>query len=270
MSANEIRESSLFWLRYLQTQVFSHEIDSLKTGKPLTTKSRLKRLNLFIGSDGIIRLGGRVQQSKLRVFQESPAIFPKHKVSQLILQLEQLHRNLLHAGIQSTLYMARTQYWIIGARSATRTIVHHCIVCARDRAKIETQLMGDLPTPRVTPSRPFTHTGIDYAGPYLARSSSGRGIKSHKAWISVFVCFAVKAIHLELVHDYSTASFIAAFRRFVARRRIPTDVYTDNGTNFRGADRELSQAFRKLQNDPKLTSHLASDGTIWRLVRGGS
>ena len=128
------------------------------------------------------------------------------------------------------------------------------------------KIMGDLPTPRVTPSRPFTHTGIDYAGPYLVRSSSGRGIKSHKAWISVFICFAVKAIHLELVHDYSTASFLAAFRRFVARRGIPTDVYSDNGPNFRGADRELSQTFRKLQNDPNLISHLASDGTTWHFI----
>ena len=86
--------------------------------------------------------------------------------------------------------------------------------------------MGDLSTPRVTPSRSFTHAGIDYAGPYLVRSSSGRGMKSHKAWISAFIFFAVKAIHLELVHDYSTASFLAAYGRFVARRGIPTDVVT--------------------------------------------
>ena len=134
------------------------------------------------------------------------------------------------------------------------------MACARDRARTEIQLIGDLPTPWVTPSRPFTHTGLDYAGPYLVRSSSGRGIKSHKAWISVLICFAVKAIHLELVHDYSTASFLAALRRFVARRWIPTDVYSDNGPNFRGTDRELLQVFRKLQNDPNLISHLAADG----------
>ncbi|XP_033231940.1 uncharacterized protein LOC117182934 [Belonocnema kinseyi] len=162
--------------------------------------------------------------------------------------------------------MARTKYWVIRARSEVRTIVHRCLVCVRDKAKTETQLMGKLPTPRVTPSRPFSHTGIDYAGPYFVRSSSGRGIKSHKAWISIFVCFAVKAIHLELVHDYTTASFIAAFRRFVLRRSIPTDLYSDNGPNFRSADRELSQAFRKVREDPNLISHLTSDGTTWHFI----
>ena len=155
-SAAEIRESSLFCVFYIQAQVFSRETDSLKTGKTLTTRSRLKRLNPFIDRDGIIRLGGWVQQSKLRVCQDSLAILTKHKVSRLI--LDQLHRNLLHAGIQLTLYMPRTQYWIIGARNETKTIVHRFMACAHDRARTETQLMGDLPTPRVTPSRPFTHT----------------------------------------------------------------------------------------------------------------
>ena len=106
----------------------------------------------------------------------------------------------------------------------------------------------------------------DYAGPYLFRSSSGRGIKSRQAWISVFICFAVKASHLEVVHDYSTASFLGAFRRSNARRGIPTDVYSDNGPNFRGADRELPQAFRKLQNDPNLISHSASVDTKWHFI----
>ena len=151
-------------------------------------------------------------------------------------------------------------------RVMRQTIVHRCTACARDRAKTETQLMGDLPTLRVTPSGPFIHSGIDFAGPYLVRSSSGRGIKPHKAWISVSICFALKAIHLELVHDYSTAFFLAAFRRFVARRGIPSDVYSDNGPHFRGADRELSQAFRKLQNELNLISHLASDGTTWYFI----
>ncbi|XP_033231544.1 uncharacterized protein LOC117182564, partial [Belonocnema kinseyi] len=161
LSATEINDSSLFWIRYVQSQLFAHDITFLKNGESLSAKSPLKRLNPFIECNGIIRLGGRLRQSKLSLYQESPAILPKHVISTLV--LEQFHRNLLHAGIQLTLYMARTKYWVIGARSEVRTIVHRCLVCVRDKAKTETQLMGELPTPRVTPSRPFSHTGIDYA-----------------------------------------------------------------------------------------------------------
>ncbi|XP_043481817.1 uncharacterized protein LOC122510922 [Leptopilina heterotoma] len=135
-------------------------------------------------------------------------------------------------------------------------IIRNCVVCVRDKARVGNQIMGELP-PRVSPSRPFSHMRMDYAGPFLVRSSSGRGSKSHKAWIVVFVCFDVKAIHLELVDDYTSAAFLAAFRRFTSRRSLPTDLYSDNGTNFREADRELSHTFRLVMKDPVAATVLA-------------
>ena len=101
--------------------------------------------------------------------------------------LDQFHRHVLHSGTQLTLYISRTQYWIIGARNIVKTVINRCPKYVRDKARIETQLMGDLPSARTSPSRPFLHTGVDYAGPFLVRSSSGRGSKSHKTWIAVFV-----------------------------------------------------------------------------------
>ena len=82
---------------------------------------------------------------------------------------------------------------------------------------------------------------------------------------SRFLYFVIKAIHLEFVHDYTTSALIAAFRRFASRRRI-RDLYSDNGTNFRVADRELSHAFRLLLKDPELVPHLALDGTTWHFI----
>lgn len=85
--------------------------------------------------------------------------------------------------------------------------------------------MGDLPSPRVQPSAPFTHTGVDFAGHFEVKSSSLRKAPYVKCYIAVFVCLAVKAIHLELVEDLSTSAFIAAFRRFASRRGIPAHIY---------------------------------------------
>lgn len=78
--------------------------------------------------------------------------------------------------------------------------------------------MGNLPQGRVTPARPFIKTGIDYAGPIFVRTSRGRGHKSIKAFIAIFVCLCSKAIHLEIVSDYTTDAFLAALRRFTSRR----------------------------------------------------
>ncbi|XP_029176757.1 uncharacterized protein LOC114944869 [Nylanderia fulva] len=68
--------------------------------------------------------------------------------------------------------------------------------------------------------------------------------RSQKGYIAVFVCFWSKAIHLEVVSDYSSEAFIAALRRFVSRRGLCTDVYSDCGTTFVGADRTLRELFK--------------------------
>lgn len=71
--------------------------------------------------------------------------------------------------------------------------------------------MGNLPSVRVRPARPFLNAGVDFAGPFQALSSKGRGIRTTKAYITIFVCLSNKAIQLELVGDLSTAAFIGAF-----------------------------------------------------------
>lgn len=126
--------------------------------------------------------------------------------------------------------------------------------------------MGALPYPRVQPSAPFSHTGLDYAGPMHILPIVGRGQKTRKYYIAIFVCLATKAIHLELVEDYATSGFLAALRRFVSRRGLPSDLYSDNGTNFRGADRELHNAFLALTNDTSLRNSLANDGITWHFI----
>ncbi|XP_062714717.1 uncharacterized protein LOC134291231 [Aedes albopictus] len=103
--------------------------------------------------------------------------------------------------------------------------------------------MAPLPKVRLTPFiRPFTFVGVDYMGPFLVKI----GRSSVKRWICLFTCLTIRAIHLELVHSLSTASCIMAFRRFVARRGAPSEVFSDNGTNFVGANRQLAEEKRKL------------------------
>ncbi|XP_011861755.1 PREDICTED: uncharacterized protein LOC105558592, partial [Vollenhovia emeryi] len=120
---------------------------------------------------------------------------------------------------------------------------------------------------RVTPPhRCFASTGVDYAGPIKVRSSSGRGIKSHKAYVALFICLATRAIHIELVSDYSTGAFISAFKRFCSRRGLPQAVYSDNGTTFVGADRELTASLRSALRDSNFRNDTALDKISWHFI----
>ncbi|XP_075991105.1 uncharacterized protein LOC142986474 [Anticarsia gemmatalis] len=103
--------------------------------------------------------------------------------------------------------------------------------------------MADLPKERVTPSRPFTNTGVDYTGHVEVKINKGRGVKTCKAYIAIFICMVTKAVHLELVSDLTTQTFLAAFKRMCARRGTPRHVFSDNGKNFVGAAKLLQQEF---------------------------
>lgn len=128
-----------------------------------------------------------------------------------------------------------------------RKVAHKCVICFRNKPKPLSQIMGQLPADRVTPKRPFLVTGVDFAGPITTLVNRGRGRKTNKSYVSLFVCFATKAMHIEVVSDLSSASFIAALRRFVGRRGCPPRIYSDNATNFVGAKNELNEMYRMIR-----------------------
>lgn len=102
--------------------------------------------------------------------------------------------------------------------------------------------MGELPRERVTQARPFYHTGVDYCGPFYIKEKKLRNRAKVKVYVSVFVCLAVKAVHLEIVSELTTDAFIAALKRFIARRGKCRSIHSNNGTNFVGANNQLLQS----------------------------
>lgn len=164
---------------------------------------------------------------------------PKHRITKLIIEYE--HERLCHAGPQAVLASLRDRFWPVSGRTQVRSIVMKCIKCYRTNPKSAVAYMGDLPATRLLSTRSFLRVGVDYAVPFAIRNRKGRGSKLVKSYVCLFVCFSTKAIHIELVGDLTTENFIAALRRFVSRRGKPIDVYSDNGTTFVGAKRELSE-----------------------------
>ena len=72
----------------------------------------------------------------------------------------------------------------------------------------------------------------------------------------------MRAIHIEVSQDLSTDSFLLAFNRFVSRRGAPTEVYSDNGTNFRGAECEVKRALEKW-NQSRITESMHRHNVQW-------
>ena len=129
--------------------------------------------------------------------------------------------------------------------------------------------MGQLPTDRMRVGNIFECVGIDYAGPILVKSGPIRKPIVTKAYIALFVSFTVKAVHIEPVSDLTTAAFIAALRRFVARRGKPSTLWSDHGTNFVGAKRELKELYdllRHKQHQEAIMDYCTSQAMEWKFV----
>ncbi|XP_072400755.1 uncharacterized protein [Diabrotica undecimpunctata] len=168
---------------------------------------------------------------------------------------------------QLLLYTIRQQYWPTGGMDAVKSVVRNCITCHKFKPTQITPFMADLPHSRVTISFPFHHTGVDYAGPFVLKDRKGRGCKTYKAYICLFICFSTKAVHLELVTALTSEAFIATFRRFVARRGKPSHIFSDNRTNFVGAKNELNILFKFLSTSYDTFSNFFTNKNIqWHFI----
>ena len=99
--------------------------------------------------------------------------------------------------------------------------------------------MAPLPVHRVTAYvPPFCHAGVDFFGPVLVKMG-GRGRRQEKRWVAVFTCLNTRAIHLEIAESLSSDTFLSCMVRFSAVRGKPRVMYSDNGLNFVGAEREM-------------------------------
>ncbi|XP_064552257.1 uncharacterized protein LOC135438068 [Drosophila montana] len=77
--------------------------------------------------------------------------------------------------------------------------------------------MGSLQPERLSTDKPLRHVGVDFCGPVITYLPI-RGKGPTKSYIAIYVCMAVKAVHIEIVSDLSTNKFLESLKRMVARR----------------------------------------------------
>ncbi|XP_063995622.1 uncharacterized protein LOC135172979 [Diachasmimorpha longicaudata] len=238
----------------VQRERFSNELrklaathDSSESVRPRRTGTPFDQLHPFIDDKGILRVGGRLTQSEIPFNRKHPTLLPsKHLVTDMLIR--RVHQSNYHAGIQTTLYVLPSKYWILNGKDQIRKIVHSCLECIRQRPKFAHAQMADPPKFRVNEAPAFAKTGVDFFGPILIKEKKDRNRSFLKAYGCVFICMVSKAVHIELAIDLSTEGFPAAFRRFVSRRGVPEHMYSDNGTNFVGGNRELDELYNLISS----------------------
>lgn len=268
IEAGELEIASITAIKIAQRQVYKHDIDSLIAKGRLKNNSSLLNLHPFIDEMGVIRVGGRLKHAEVDYDQRHPIILPKtHQLTRLL--IKHFHERYLHTGPQNLLSLIRLKYWPIGGKGVVKSVLKSCIKCFRAKPTAGTFLMGNLPSARVNPARPFVRCGVDYAGPIFVKDGTLRKCKMVKTYFCVFVCLATRAIHIELVGNLTTDSFLNALKRFTSRRGKPYEIHSDNGSNFIGANnhfKELHNLLSDKQHREQIITFLAPEGITWRFI----
>ncbi|GBP90925.1 hypothetical protein EVAR_66269_1 [Eumeta japonica] len=167
-----------------------------------------------------------------------------------------------HGGVETVVNELRQRIWVLRLRPSVRSVIRSCLPCRIRKMKPTEPLTGEHPSARLAHhQRPFTFTGLDFCGPYLVTV----GRQHHKRYVALFTCLTTRAVHLELAGSLSADAAILTLRRFMARRGCPTEIWSDRGTNFVGADNELRrEALRAFEEEA--SEHLVR----WRYIPPGA
>eukprot|EP00112_Aurelia_sp_Birch-Aquarium-sp1_P020281 Seg5190.1 transcript_id=Seg5190.1/GoldUCD/mRNA.D3Y31 product="hypothetical protein" protein_id=Seg5190.1/GoldUCD/D3Y31 len=198
-------------------------------------------LGAFLDEDMIIRCRGRLQNSSLEYDAKFPILMPRdHYVTTLLIR--RCHKNVMHNGTKETLAELRSRFWVTKRRQVVKKVTGKCELCKRIQGQsYEVPKASQLPEFRVKEKHAFSSVGIDFAGPLYVKSTS---VQNKKVYLALFTCGVSRALHLELVPDLSTATFLRCFKRFVSRRDVPSLVVPDNAKTFKAASKRLLEIFK--------------------------
>ncbi len=232
------------------------ETSGIKTGGVKPT-SPLYKLDPYM-AEIILRVGGRLSRSTLPYDSRHQMLIPQKSLLAKMVLFD-IHKRIGHMGKNAILAELRKCYWIPRAGSLIKSILCKCVTCRKYRASMVTQQMADLPRERlVSDVPPFTNVGMDYFGPITVK----RGRVSVKRYGVVFTCLSCRAVHLEVSFSLDTSSCISAIRRFVARRGSVETIWSDNGTNLVGAERELCESIKEW-NQSRINETLQQKNIRW-------
>ena len=161
------------------------------------------------------------------------------------------HERLKHEGVDHVWNELRQQYWLLRCCATVQKILHQCSYC-QSKSKTSPTHDGSLPYDRLQIAPTFSKAGVDFFGPLKVKHLVRKQAASLLAWWQ-------ELSHLKVAFSLSTDSFIMCLRQFIAGRGKPTVIYSDNGTNFVGANCECINDW----NQDTIGSVLSQDGIQW-------
>ena len=237
------------------TSIHAH-LNNPRVKVNVEVKTTIKQLSLYLVND-TIRSKGRINYSELPLDAITPLFLP-NKSYLVDLLIHHIHSSHNHIGLSQTLSLYRQRCWTPKIRFRIKSLLIRCVSCRRVKGRTLPQpLPPPLPAERVQWVPPFSHVGVDHTGSYVIKDPQGR---KTKAYICLFVCATTRAVHLEVVENLTTSSFIMCLQRLAATKGMLTLILSDNHRTFIAGETFLLD----LQLDPSVREYLQSKNVRWK------
>ena len=262
LTASEMSRSETLWIQAVQQCSFEREIQFLL--KPTGACPQLvDQFSLFVDNDQLLKCRGRINNSQFPISSKNPILLPsRHPFVTLLIR--KTHELSKHSGVNQTLTTLRERFWVLRGRQVTRNIIRSCVICRRmEGPSYASTSPPDLPTERVSEDPPFSHTGVDFAGPlYVSDSRRQSDDQQEKVYICLFTCAATRAVHLELTRDIGVETFLLALRRFAGRRGLPATMISDNAKTFKSSSKQITKIIRSSE----VQKYLTRNRITWKFI----
>ena len=270
LNLNEKTKAEQLLVKAIQAKHFHNELatllklgvfepDSYAESNLKTKDSKLITLSPFIDEEGILRVGGRLGKSTTLSFDTKHPIILPNSDSEIIQSLiRHVHHRNYHCSQTETFYLLRQKYYLLGGRNTVKKVVSRCIQCQKATKLPLTQKMAPLPEERSSMAIPFSTSGIDVFGDF--KTKVGRYEK--KRWVLIVTCFSTRAVALFPLADMTLDSVILALIKMQSQYPTLKKIVSDNGSNFKGASRELREA-RESWNEQEAVEKLSDHGIDW-------
>ena len=265
----EKSNGEMLLIRAIQSNSFQKEITSLikldifspnAYNELKDKKSKLISLSPFIDNQGIMRAGGRLEKSKTLPFDTKfPIILPRADNENVSTLIRHVHAKNYHCSGIETFYILRQKYFPLGGRANVLKITSRCLQCQKTGKRPKNQRIAPLPSDRLDIVIPFHVSGVDVFGEF----NLTQGRRPKKRWVLLLTCLTTRAVALYPLKDMSLSTTINALVKFNSQFPALKKLVSDNGTNFKGANREMKEAIAGW-NKEELTDRLADIGIDWQ------
>ena len=268
IAARDYQNAEIHLINAVQMVHFPKEIRTLlKLGitshnshQELRSKTCLTNLSPFLDENLTMRVGSRIGNAESISYEAKfPIILPKNDENvNALVRYE--HEKSFHSSINHCFHSLRSRFHIMGGRTTVNNILRRCVPCQKLEKRPQNQKEGELPPERVNFIKPFRCTSIDVCGPYGVKQG---GRQTHKRWVLLATCMSTRAVQLLPLKDMTTGTLINALIKLHNQFPGIELIYSDNGTNFRGASREIKEAV-KAWNSEQINENLMSKGIEWK------